>query len=97
MTPPTAGDSSTRTMPCFWPARTVQVSQIFSSGNDVAVQVPSFNGYTYQLQITASLTPTNWVDSSPSQGGTGGVLTFTDSGGGTNNPSRFYRIHVTEP
>jgi hypothetical protein len=78
-------------------ASSVKVSQVSQSGQDFVVQVPSFTGHTYQLQYATSLTPANWTNTGASQPGTGGVLTFTDPGGATNAPSRFYQVDCTAP
>jgi T5SS/PEP-CTERM-associated repeat protein len=75
----------------------VRISAVSISGNDVDVQIHSSQGHTYQLQETPSLTPTNWTDTAASQGGTGSVLTFTDTGGATNVPGNFYRIDCSTP
>jgi hypothetical protein len=64
---------------------------------DVNVQIPSLSGHTYQLQVTPSMTPTNWTNDGSSQAGNNATLTFTDSGGATNVPGRAYRIDVTAP
>jgi adhesin HecA-like repeat protein len=76
-------------------ASSVKISQVSKSGQDFVVQIPSVTGHTYQLQYTTSLTPANWTFVA-SQPGTGGVLTFTDTGGAAN-PQRFYRVKVTAP
>jgi hypothetical protein len=78
-------------------ASSVKISQASRSGQDFVVQVPSVTGHTYQLQFTTSLTPTNWTNAGASQPGTGSFLTFTDPGGATNLPSRFYRVDCTAP
>jgi T5SS/PEP-CTERM-associated repeat protein len=78
-------------------AGSVKVLQVSPSGQDFVVQVPSVPGHTYQLQYTTSLTPTNWTDTAAPQPGTGSVLTFTDPGGATNFPARFYRVDCTAP
>jgi hypothetical protein len=77
-------------------ASNVRISQVAVSGGDVTVRVPSATGHTYQLQWAPSLTPpTTWISGS-AQPGSGGVLTFTDSGG-TTNSERFYHVSVTVP
>jgi hypothetical protein len=48
---------------------------------------------TTQLQITDTITPPAWTNAGPSQAGTGGVLTFTDTGGLLRS-QRFYRVAV---
>jgi len=73
------------------------ISQASKSGQDFLVQIPSVVGHTYRLQYTVSLTPTNWINTASPQSGTGGILTFTDFGGATNTPARFYHIQVTAP
>lgn len=78
-------------------AHSVRVSNAAISGNDVRIQIPSVTGHTYQLQYTASLTPTNWTNTGVPQPGNGGVLTFTDLGGATNSPARSYRLDCTAP
>jgi hypothetical protein len=78
-------------------ARSMAISRIFVTGNSVNVQIPSVLGHTYQLQITKSLAPTNWVTSGTTPTQSGNTLAFTDSGGATNIPTRFYRVLVTAP
>jgi len=78
-------------------ASSVKVSQVSQSGQDFVVQIPSVTGHTYQLQFRTSLTPTNWTSTAAPQSGTGRVLTFTDPGGATNLPARFYRVDCTAP
>ena len=78
-------------------AASVTISNIFvTTNNDVKIQIQSVSGHTYQLQISQSLTPANWVNSG-TQSGSGNVLTFTDAGGATNVPIRFYQILCTSP
>jgi len=78
-------------------ARGVKISQVNKSGQDFIVQIPSVTGHTYQLQYTTTLTPTNWTNTGAAQSGTGSVLTFTEAGGATNSPSRFYQVDCTAP
>ena len=66
-------------------------------GDDVVIQIPSATGFTYQLEFTPDLQPPTWTDSGAPQSGTGGILTFTDPGGATNKPNRFYSIDVRAP
>jgi autotransporter family porin len=75
----------------------VIVSSANRIGNDLVVQAPSTNGFRYQLQITTSMISPVWTNSGTEQPGTGGVLTFTDPGGATNGPTRFYRVDVIAP
>jgi T5SS/PEP-CTERM-associated repeat protein len=82
---------------CVLTETDVQISSITRSGNNITIQVPSGTCATYQLQVTPSLKPATWTPLGPSQGGTGGALTFTDTGGATNRPGRFYRIDITLP
>ena len=67
------------------------------SGTDVILKVlplPFPLGiHIYNLQVNPSLAPANWVDSGATQISFGGqLLTFTDVGGATNRPGRFYRV-----
>lgn len=78
-------------------ANSVKISQAGMSSQDFVLQIPSVSGHTYQLQVSPSLTAPDWKDTGASQAGTDGVLTFTDPGGTTNGPSRFYRVNVTAP
>jgi len=75
----------------------VKISQVSKSGQNMIVQIPSVVGHTYQLQFTPSMKPTNWSNTGSSQTGTAVVLTFTDVGGATNSPTRFYRVDCTAP
>lgn len=76
-------------------ASRVRISGVSRSANDVVIQIPSFTNHAYQMQMTPALSPSSWTDSGTGQGGTGGVLTFTDPSGLTNKPGRFYHIEVT--
>ncbi|HTS16636.1 MAG TPA: hypothetical protein VMP11_03605 [Verrucomicrobiae bacterium] len=78
-------------------ADSVAISSIFVVTNDVDIQLQSVPGHTYQLQVSQTFTPTNWVANGASQSGTGNMLTFVDAGGATNVPTRFYRVLVTSP
>jgi T5SS/PEP-CTERM-associated repeat protein len=82
---------------CLLTESDVQVSSITRSGTNITVQIPSVTCATYQLQVTPSLKPATWTSLGAPQNGTGGVLTFTDTGGATNRPGRFYRIDITLP
>jgi hypothetical protein len=75
----------------------VAISSIFVTGNNVNVQIPSVPGHTYQLQFSSSLAPTNWVTSGATPTQSGNTLTFVDSGGATDIPTRFYSVLVTAP
>jgi hypothetical protein len=78
-------------------SNSVQISQISVSGNDILIQTLSVMGHSYQLQLAGCLDVPTWNDFIASQTGTGGVLTFIDSGGATNAPTRFYRLDVSAP
>lgn len=78
-------------------SNSVRVANAALADIDVIVQIGSVMGHSYQLQTTPSFSPPAWTNCYPAQAGTGGVLTFSDPGGVTNQPSRFYRIVVTAP
>jgi hypothetical protein len=78
-------------------ASSVAISSIFVAGIDLNVRIPSVLGHTYQLQISKSLTPTNWFTNGATPTQSSNTLTFTDPGGATNVPARFYRVLVTAP
>src|SRR5579859_3832693 len=67
-------------------------ANIVVSGRDVIIKVAPVVGRPYHLQATRLLNPANWIDTGPSQTSFGGLLTFTDVGGATNQPGRFYRF-----
>ena len=75
----------------------VAVSENSRSGDDEIIRTPSVLGFRYQLQASPSLVTPVWANIGASQSGTDGVLTFTDPGGATNAPSRFYRVDVIAP
>jgi hypothetical protein len=75
----------------------VIVTDYSRSGDDEIIQTPSATGFHYQLQVTPSLDTPAWTNVGASQSGTGGALTFTEPGGATNGPSRFYRVDVAAP
>jgi len=72
----------------------LRISGVSITGYDVAVKLPSFSGHTFQLQRRDLLTIGSWADLGAAQTGTGGILTFTNTGSLTNAPERFYRIRV---
>jgi hypothetical protein len=75
----------------------VIVSSVSRIGNDLVIQAPSTNGFRYELQITTSVVSPVWTNSGTAQPGTGSTLTFTDPGGATNKPNRFYQVDVIWP
>jgi T5SS/PEP-CTERM-associated repeat protein len=78
-------------------SNSVRIANAALADIDVTVQIGSVVGHSYQLQTTPSLSPPAWTNSYPAQAGAGGVLTFSDPGGATNQPNCFYRIVVTAP
>jgi hypothetical protein len=81
----------------IWHAPLPSIESFRISGTDVMFQMPSAIGSSYQSQVSASLSQPNWQPLGASQNGTGGPLTFTEAGGATNRPSRFYRVRITTP
>jgi glycosidase len=70
------------------------ITKLFLLGNDVKVSFTAASNWTFQLQRKDSLDDsTAWSDLGSALPGTGGTLTFTDSGGATNF-ERFYRIQA---
>lgn len=64
------------------PYPTNQITGVQTSGTDVAFNVVSVAGETYQLQFSSSMSPTNWVNV-PGVSVTnsiGTLLTLTDLG-----------------
>jgi T5SS/PEP-CTERM-associated repeat protein len=76
-------------------SNSVVVAQISDSSNDIVAQIQSVSGHTYQLQVRDALDASTWSDILAPQSGDGGLLTFTDPGGATNVPARFYRFRVS--
>jgi hypothetical protein len=85
--------TSTNVPASLTPTKPVIVS-IEKTGNTVTVissnAVPMF--FTYQLQYTASLNPTNWLNVSSVQVATAAWVTNTDAN--ATNSQRFYQIQV---
>ncbi len=75
----------------------VLVSSVSRLGDDMVIQAPSTNGFRYELQFSTSVVSPVWTNSGAPQSGTGSVLTFTDPGGATNKPTRFYQVDVIWP
>jgi len=75
----------------------VIITSITRTGNDVVVTAPSALDFDYQLQIANTQISPIWTNTGPIQSGTGSNLTFTDPGGTTNGPNRFYQIDVIWP
>jgi hypothetical protein len=75
----------------------VIITSIIRTGNDVIVTAPSALDFDYQLQIANTVVSPIWTNTGPIQSGTGTDLTFTDPGGATNLPNRFYEIDVIWP
>jgi hypothetical protein len=65
------------------------------SGGDVVIRIQSVSGRNYQLQSRDSLAVGNWIDTGSPQAGSGGLLTFTVTGGATAEPSRLYRVRIS--
>jgi hypothetical protein len=78
-------------------ASSVQITSIARAGQNIVVLLPSVTNHTFQLQFSGSLTPPSWLDTGASQSGNNSILSFTDSGGATNLPTRFYRVECTSP
>jgi hypothetical protein len=72
----------------------VKVADTQVSGADVVVSITGYAGHGYQLQRRASLTDGTWENVGTAQNGTGGVLTFTDTGG-ASAAQGFYRVVVS--
>jgi uncharacterized repeat protein (TIGR03803 family) len=72
-----------------------QISAIRLSGTNIIFSIPSIAGETYQLQLSSSMNPTNWVNVPVSvTNSIGSILTLTNFGGATG-PQGFYRFDIT--
>jgi hypothetical protein len=73
-----------------------QITGVQLSGTNVVFNIPSIAGETYQLQLSSSMNPTNWVNV-PGVSVTnsiGALLTLTNFGGAVG-PQGFYRFDIT--
>jgi Bacterial TSP3 repeat len=79
-----------------------QVTSILRSGNNIVLTWTTLGGTTNQLQVTngsgnGSYATNGFANLGPQMliGGSGGVTTnYTDTGGATNKPPRFYRVRL---
>jgi len=72
----------------------VKVSSIATNNGTVQIIIQSYAGHNYQLQGSASMSPTAWQNLGSAQAGTGGVLTFTDTSA-ISAGLGFYRVVVS--
>jgi hypothetical protein len=84
------------TVPLSNPADQIARIQPFTifGGTDVAIQIPSVAGETYQLQYSESMQPANWINTGGSISSIGGPMTLFESLG-ILPPQRFYRVGIT--
>jgi uncharacterized repeat protein (TIGR03803 family) len=84
------------TVPFSPPANQISALQFFTVFNttNIAVLIPSVSGETYQLQYTASMSPTNWINTGDPAPSIGGPLILTDIME-TKPSQRFYRAVIT--
>jgi hypothetical protein len=76
--------------------RVTSVAVDSSKNVNVSYLTESSTNWTYQLQRAKVLsTNTTWVNVGGLTFGTGGIITETDTSGGTNKPGAFYRIRQT--
>ena len=90
----------------FAPANTLRVTSVAKSGNDVPITWNAVGGNSYVVQASpgdanGGYTASNFVDISPTNfvPSIGYSQTnYTDVGGATNSPSRYYRVRqVSQP
>jgi 1,4-alpha-glucan branching enzyme len=74
-------------------AGSVRITNVSLAAGTMTISLPSTVGHFYQLMTSASLSSANWQNVGPAQSGTGGALTFTDSGAVATQG--FYRIAVS--
>jgi uncharacterized repeat protein (TIGR03803 family) len=84
------------TVPFSPPANQISALQFFTVFNvtGMAVLIPSVAGETYQLQYTASMSPTNWINTGDPTPSIGGPLILTDFMD-VQPSQRFYRAVIT--
>ncbi len=73
-------------------ATNIVVTSAMQSGGTFTLTITGYDGHTYQLQRSATLTGATWQNLGAAQDGVGDALTFTDATGGSQN---FYRILVS--
>ena len=85
------------TVPLFPPANQISALQFFTVFNttNTAVLIPSVSGETYQLQYTATMSPTNWINTGDPTLSIGGPLILTDIIDVPQPSQRFYRAVIT--
>jgi hypothetical protein len=66
------------------------ITSVKKTGGTVTLVWNTMTNHTYQLQYTASLSPTNWIDIGGAVPASGGSMTNTDSG--ATDSQRFYRV-----
>ncbi len=64
---------------------------------DVALSFTGFSNLLYSVQSCTDPASGNWITLTNNIEGTNGMANFTDPGGATNSPSRFYRVGVQMP
>ena len=72
-------------------ATNLVVTSATKTGGTFTLIIQGYDGHTYQLQRSATLTGANWQNIGPSQDGSGAPLTFTDTTGSNQN---FYRVAI---
>jgi len=91
-----AGTFFQLSLPLNPPANQISSAQVDSSGTNLVFSIPSVACETYQLQFSASMNPTNWVNvpAVSITNSIGALLTLTNFGGATGS-QRFYRFAIT--
>ena len=72
------------------------ISSLQLAGADVRVNFTTQTNWVYGVEYRNDLAAGSWTSLTTNLAGTGGTLTFTNSGG-ANPGRRFYRIHMTVP
>jgi uncharacterized repeat protein (TIGR03803 family) len=82
--------------PAATPTNTLtQITAIQIVGTDIVITLPSVSGETYQLQVSALMSPTNWSNVGGAVvSGTGSPVTLTNVGGALLIPQHFYRVDI---
>ncbi len=73
-----------------------QVTSLVITGSDVKISFTTTNGLPYAVEANSNLTTGSWNVLTNSIAGTGGIVTFTDSGAAAL-PQRFYKVGPVTP
>ena len=72
-----------------------QITSLVITGSDVKISFATTNGVLYSVEYNTNLVAGNWNTLTNNIAGTGGIVTFTDSGAAAL-PQRFYKVGAAD-